>query len=281
MSAEKGVPLAVVDRDEMSAVDDGAEGAKLEAATAERQLPGRVRLMGAHLIEGPNGLAHARSEDLRALYGLLAENRRTLVTRTHAQDRLWPGVQLSPDRFPNLLKDARARLCEALGRATGDGKYVLQNIATNGYRLNPGLFTCDVWEFRDLLGEASMAGPGEKEAKLAAAVELYTGPYLAELPHPWAQAASRGVAKEVVRALSQLAAAEPDRERALAHLERATGIEKTAEHLYRSRMQLYAELGRTTDVHHCFDELSEVLKARSAKPDRQTIGLYRQLSGDQ
>jgi DNA-binding SARP family transcriptional activator len=237
--------------------------------------------MGVSQIEGPNGLAHARSEDLRALLGLLAENRRTLVSRTRAQNRLWPGlVQLSPDRFPNLLKDARARLCEVLGRPTGHGKLVIQNIAANGYRLNPELYTCDVWEFRDLVASSGTAGPGEKDTKLAAAAELYTGPYLSGLPHTWAQAASRQMARDVVRILSQLAASETDPEQALSHLEKATAIENTAEHLYRSRMQLYADLGRIMDMHHCFDELSEALKARATKPERQTFDLYRRLSAE-
>ncbi|MFI0352855.1 BTAD domain-containing putative transcriptional regulator [Actinomadura sp. 9N407] len=278
-AVEQDIRVAVPEHGEKSDAVDDAEIAERAGATAEPSPPGRVRLMGVNQVEGPNGLAHTRSEDLRALLGLLAENRRTLVTRTHAQDRLWPElVQLSPDRFPNVLKDARARICEALGRPTSHGKLVIQNIATNGYRLNPELITCDVWVFRDLVASSGAAGPGEKDTKLAAAAELYAGPYLAGLPHAWAQAASRRVARDMVRILSQLAASETDPERALSHLEKATGIEDTAEHLYRSRMQLYADLGRVLDVHHCFDELSEVLKHRAAKPERRTVDLYQQLS---
>jgi hypothetical protein len=54
---------------------------------------------------------------------------------------------------------------------------------------------------------------------------------------------------------------------------------ETLNSLYRQRMQIYGDLGRIEAVHHCYEQLNEYLKARGAKPDGQTVQLYRHLTG--
>ena len=182
------------------------------------------------------------------------------------------------DRFPNLLKDTRIKLCDALGRPHNHGKHVIQNIGANGYRINPALYTCDVWQLHDLLAQAVTASDQEKTAALMAAVDLYAGPYLKDIPHGWAHTASRTVNREVVQALAELADLETAPARAVLHLERATDIDTTAEHLYRRRMQMYADRGRAEAVHHCYEQLNDRLKACGKKPEATTVQLYLRLT---
>jgi DNA-binding SARP family transcriptional activator len=239
--------------------------------------PGLIRLMGWRVVMGPAGQFGSRVVDMWALLGLLAENRRLLLTRQAAQDKIWPDALPTPDRFHVLLKDTRVKLCDALGRPRNHGKLVIQHLAGNGYRINPELFSCDIWRLRDVLASAATDHVQDKTTALAAAVDLYTGPYLPEIPHGWAQEAARTVRREVVQALTQLAQLNTNPEYAVFHLERATDLDVTAQPLYRQRMQIYAAKGRLEDVRYCYEVLNYHLNAAGRKPDAKTTELYRRL----
>jgi hypothetical protein len=44
-------------------------------------------------------------------------------------------------------------------------------------------------------------------------------------------------------------------------------------------MQIYGDLGRIAAVHHCYEQLSEHLRACGTRPEGQTLQLYRHLTG--
>jgi DNA-binding SARP family transcriptional activator len=134
-----------------------------------------------------------------------------------------------------------------------------------------------VWQLRDHLAAAAKATGAQRAAALNKAVELRTGPYLPDSPHGWALNASRILDREIVQALAELARLHTDPERAVSYLEKATDIDTTAEHLYRQRMQTYADLGRFEAVHHCYEELISHLTPRAKKPERLTIELFETL----
>ncbi|WP_158088882.1 AfsR/SARP family transcriptional regulator [Thermoactinospora rubra] len=239
---------------------------------------GLIRLMGRYEVSGPAGTSGVQATDMRALLGLLAENRMTLVTQAVVEDKLWDGIPPSRHRFKVLMKATRGKMCEALGLPSSQGTAVIGNTGGYGYAINSELFTCDVWQLRDLLSKAASAADAEKAALLGAAVDLYIGPYLPDLPYTWAHHDARNLVRDVVQALSQLAALAETPDRGVTYLERATGIDPGAEHLYRARMQLYAGLGQLTAVHNCYDQLVEVLRERGRKPELQTAQLYRRLT---
>ncbi|MFC9973870.1 BTAD domain-containing putative transcriptional regulator [Spirillospora sp. NPDC127200] len=242
-------------------------------------VPGTVRLLGNCRLDGPGGPVTFRKNDAWALLALLVEHREQLVTRAVIEDKLWPGEDISDAKFNSLLRDTRARLCEALGRPSRQGRLMIRYIAPHGYQLNRELFTCDVWQLRDWASRTVTTGDPSETAGLAALVDLYTGPYLPDHGAlPWAQNTARGITRIVVDALTRLASGENEPTRALVHLERACEIEPTAEHLYRQRMQHYTALGRVTAVHHCYDQLTEELAKAGHQPDARTKQLYRRLT---
>lgn len=240
--------------------------------------PGLIRLIGRYEVSGPAGACGVQAPDMRALLALLAENRTTLVPQAVIEDKLWDGEPPSRHRFKVLVKTTRGKLCDALGLPSSQGTAVIRNTGGYGYAINPELFTCDVWQLRDLLAKAAALADAEKTATLEAAVDLYAGPYLPDLPYGWAHHDARNLVRDVVQALSQLAALADTPERGVTYLERATGIDPAAEHLYRARMHAYADLGQLTAVHNCYDQLVEVLRERSRRPEAQTTQLYRRLT---
>ncbi len=236
-------------------------------------------MIGQYAVEGAAGQTTGRVTDMWALLGLLAENRTTLLSRNVVQSKIWADYDARVDRFAYLLKDTRAKLCDALGRPRSHGKYVIQNIGAAGYRINPELFTYDIWLLRDALAQARRVVDDERASALTTAVGLFTGHYLPESPHSWGENASRTLDREIVQALAQLAKLESDPESAVLHLEKATELDPAAEHLYRQRMHLYAAMGRVEAVHHCYEQLNGELVLLGRKPESQTVDLYRQLAG--
>ncbi|MEO3797721.1 bacterial transcriptional activator domain-containing protein [Nonomuraea sp. B10E15] len=243
--------------------------------TADRR--GTIRLIGQCVIEGPNRATGGWGTDTWALLGLLAEHRSSLLTKAMAGDKLWPEAAAPNDRFAGLLKATRAKMCEALGMPGNYGRVVIQFKGGAGYRINPDLYGCDVWQIRDLLAAAAVATGLEKTTALTAAVNLYTGPYLPDVPHPWVRQTADALNRGIVQALAQLADLEEHPELEAGHLEHATELDAVAEHLYRRRIDVYARLGRTQAVHYCYDELREQLRIRGRKPSAKTEQLYREI----
>ncbi|NRQ30648.1 hypothetical protein HII36_02170 [Nonomuraea sp. NN258] len=240
---------------------------------------GMIRLVGQRAIEGPNRSMGGWGTDTWALLGLLAEHRSALLSKTAACDKLWPEADCPSDRFAGLLKATRSKMCEALGMPGNYGRIVIQFVGGTGYRINPDLYHCDVWQIRDLLAAAARAAGPEKVAALIAATDLYTGPYLPDVPHSWARRTADVLNRSIVQALAQLADLEEQPEHEIDYLERATDLDGVAEHLFRRRMEVYARLGRPQAVHYCYDELTEQLRARGRKPSPQTERLYCGITG--
>jgi two-component SAPR family response regulator len=214
------------------------------------------------------------------LLGLLAEHRSRWLTRETVIERLWNGGLPSRARFDTLLSYVRGRLCEVMGYdSKNGGKLVIEYVNGRGYRLNADLFTCDVWQVRDLLAMAGKADSREKADIVARALQLY-GPYLDGLEYGWADAAARRLRAALVHALVDLAELEsktaPDR--AVVYLEQAIELEPLNEPLYRQQMKLYALLGRTEPIRHCYRLLDERLKASGTRPDPQTCALHQRLT---
>ncbi|MBO2451654.1 bacterial transcriptional activator domain-containing protein [Actinomadura barringtoniae] len=259
----------------------GAPSANRQLSATQGQ-PGMIRLFGGSVVEGPARREESRSDHLWALIGQLAEHRsRSKLTREILENRLgWGAWNGSPERFSTALRDARALLCTALERPTNQGKVVITHSAALGYQINGELLACDLHLFQDLIARAVTETDDAKAATLSAAVTLYTGSYLPQLhgEQRWALETDRTIRRKVVAALTELATLEAGAARAALHLERATELEPTAQHLYQQRMRYYAELGQTTRIHHCYEELHEGLRGIKQRPDPQTVELYTRLT---
>ncbi|MFC4912930.1 AfsR/SARP family transcriptional regulator [Actinomadura gamaensis] len=228
-------------------------------------------------MEGVGGVVQAEGKTGGwSLLGLLAEFRNLPLPRLTAYSRLWPDSDPVEDRdaFWRPMREARGHVLKALGGGPAASQ-VIQKIGRSSYRLNAGFCRTDVWELRDKLNAARAATTPDKAALLRAAVDLYTGPYMPDCQHEFATTARRALDRDVVQALVQLAGMSAP-EAAPAYLERATVISPTSEYLYRTRIQAYAALGNTTAIHHCYQELAEVLSPMKLRPSAQTVDLYRQ-----
>ncbi|MCP2342948.1 AfsR/SARP family transcriptional regulator [Actinomadura rupiterrae] len=271
-------------RDQIVALNpprDAQEAVNCPPPSEGGAVPGTVRLMGQCRLDGPGGEVSFRKPDAWGLLALLAEHREQLLTRPVIEDKLWNGARVSDAKLNSLLRDTRARLCEALGYPSAQGRMVIRNVSGNGYQLNAELFTCDVWCLRDQAAKAAaLAGPAKKAA-LSAVVAHFAGRYMpGHSDYPWVVTTARVLAQTVVHALNQLAELEDSAERAVAHLERACDIDPLAEHLHRQRMRYYAMLRRRWAIEHSYQELTRELGAVGQKPDAQTTQLYRRLTNE-
>lgn len=78
--------------------------------------------------------------------------------------------------------------------------------------------------------------------------------------------------------MAKTCSAEGDDEAAVGGLLKAIAIDRYAEHLYRSVMELYAELGRRNDVKRVHKELEAALTDElESEPDPQTQALRNKL----
>lgn len=143
----------------------------------------------------------------------------------------------------------------------------------------PELFDIDVWEFDRLIADATVGKGGR--ANLSAVGELYRGDLFQGIYYPWAEPMQAHFRKQFVDAMVQLSktcSAEGDDEAATGALLKAIAVDRYAEHLYRSIMELYAKLGRRSDVERVYKELEAALADElEAEPDPETHSLKNRL----
>jgi hypothetical protein len=178
-----------------------------------------------------------------------------------------------------------AAIAEVAFTSAGRVRDVLRNFNTDGFRSLYPKYTGDrpptfTLPQRREIKKIAKSKPAEHDLPFSVwslttnkAVDLYAGPYLPDNPHSWAENASRALDREVVQALTQLAALETEPERAVLHLEKATHIDTTAQHLYGQRMPI-GDLARIAAVHHCWEQLTSTprpaIRSRTARPYSST-----------
>ena len=140
-----------------------------------------IRLLGQLELLVDGRLLALGGARQRALFALLALRAGELVTGDRLIDDLW-GDEATANA-PNALAAVVARLRKVLP----DGLLVTQPA---GYELRVEPETIDLVRFERLLAEASAAEAEDAAPLLAAALELWRGPALAEFAYePWAQPA--------------------------------------------------------------------------------------------
>ena len=140
-----------------------------------------IRLLGQLELLVDGRLLALGGARQRALFALLALRAGELVTRDRLIDDLW-GDEATANA-PNALAAVVARLRKVLP----DALLVTQPA---GYELRVEPETIDLVRFERLFAEASAAEAEDAAPLLAAALELWRGPALAEFAYePWAQPA--------------------------------------------------------------------------------------------
>lgn len=278
------ITIAESDRSEVLAAlslapeaDKPDEAESSQVAPRERALgdagpPIRVRLFGSPEIVGVkedqrDGFG-PKSRELLFYYLLHPQG----ATREQAIEALWPETDPAKgiDKFWFQMRTVRNHL-----RNDGAPTAKFIDKFDDAYRPVPELFDVDVWDFDRLIADAA-AGENVR-ASLSKVADLYRGDLLQGIYYPWAEPLQAHFRKQLIDAMTQLAnacSAEEDHEAAVASLLKAIAVDRYAEHLYRSVMELYAKLGRRNDVERVYKELEAALADElEAEPDPETYAL--------
>ena len=229
------------------------------------QLLGPVRI---HTPDGPITTGVRRSaRDLLTYLGLHSGG----ITRDQAAGALWPDHE--PDAATNAFNTAIANIRKVLRTATGLREPMFVIHTTGRYRLDPALIDIDLWRLTTALTDARGATTdSDRITALAPVADLYTADFATDLTYEWAETHREYLRRTVIDALTRQAQLlEPDHpEQALTILERAITHDPYAEQLYRSVMQLQAQLGNPDAAKRTYRLLTSRLDDLDAEPGEQT-----------
>jgi len=239
----------------------------------------QVRLLGAFQLttqagELRSGL-RASARELLAYYLVHPDG----ASLEQAVEALWPDTELGRER--ERFWTALGNLRSVLRKATGATE--LKAIQRDGmrYRVDPTVFTVDLWRFQAALVAARRVQLDPAvAAALAEAGDAYGGTLLDGAPYAWVEAPredTRGRAVDALARLAELRQAAGDLEGALGALEQAVAADPVAEELYRRVMRLEAELGRPDAVKRTYRLLARRLADLDVDPDAETEQLVAEL----
>ncbi|SMC58173.1 DNA-binding transcriptional activator of the SARP family [Kibdelosporangium aridum] len=166
----------------------------------------RVSVLGPLAVQLGGVVQELGAQKQRCLLGLLALRYGTTVSRDEIVELLWGTTP--PPTWQNLIHTYVTRLRKALGNGGSHGHNAIVT-APSGYRLTLGAQELDIAEFDALLQQ------GENPEKLAAALDQWRGPVLADLPDRlrWHPAAVSAQERRISAAMAYAdAVVEPSRQ---------------------------------------------------------------------
>lgn len=198
---------------------------------------------------------------------------RPVVTRAEICAIFWPDLNL--DQAVNVFHVTKRRLHKALGfdaLVHQDGYY----------QINPAIrINYDVERFTAALVKARRAESNEEALPLwQDAVDAYGGRFLQGHTESWILNRRQDFLigyLEAMQAIASTRLAEGRPEQALALLTRAANENELYEPIHRDIMQLYADLGRRSEVAGHYQKLMGILDNEKRKPESETIELYENL----
>lgn len=285
-------PVHLVESDLMQALDDlrravgdiGSDEPTVEEQDLQSAPIGSATVDGpiqVHLFGPPEILAHGRD-----VSGNLRRKTRELLVffllhpqgagRDQIIETLWPEMdaERAYERFWFQLSDLRRGL-------RNDSQPTAKFVDRSGdvYRVQPEIFDVDVWRFDELLGKAA-SGEMVRES-LQAATDLYREELVQGVYYEWAEPLRIHFHSQLLDALVQLAQnceQDGDREAAVTALVRAISLDPYAEQIYRRLIDLYAKLGRPSDIERAYRELEAALsEGLDAEPSEETAALRKEL----
>lgn len=197
---------------------------------------------------------------------------RPVVTRAEICAAFWPDLQ--NDQAVNVFHVTKRRLHKAL-----DFDVLVHD--DGYYHLNPNVgVTYDLNAFVSALVRGRARETSDKAAAWQEAIDLYRGPFLQGHTDQWIVRRRAEYQIGYLEALSEMARIrleEGRHDQALALLQRAIGENDRYEPVHRQIMQLYAALGRRSEVAAHFQRLVDQLKADGVQPEPETRALYTQI----
>jgi LuxR family transcriptional regulator, maltose regulon positive regulatory protein len=198
------------------------------------------------------------------------------ATRERICDVFWPDSSL--DELRLIFKNVIYRLRYALGKEV----LVFEN---DHYRFNTGLdYEYDVETFLDYIQRAGQAaGAAEKVEALAAAVDLYRGPYFLEAEGTWAFTLRTHLEQAFMKAVSDLVKLHLENRNfkaALENCERALTLDPSNEEIHALAMRAFAGAGDRAGVIRQYEQCCQALTTDlGIEPASHIRNLYHTLIG--
>ena len=231
----------------------------------------QLSLLGRFELRGTTGPVDLNSKKLAALLAFLASTTPQLHAREKLMALLW-GSHFDAQARQNL-RQALTRLRHALG---ADALIADGNTVT----LRAGAISCDLRQFESLLSSGN-------QGDLAAAIDLYRGPFLSDLEiaeDAWTEwlrierQRLEGRALDAMVELGSRALKAGDHHQALLAANRAVALSNLREDAHRLVIQALAAGGRRAEALRHYDQLVRLLQRElTADPDPATTAIATEL----
>lgn len=221
----------------------------------------------------------------RDLRGRAAELSVFLACHPDGADTETIAEHLVPDvrrrQAKQLVHTNASNLRHVFGRAGGPvtGGYVLKRGASARYRLDPTTVAVDLWQLRDLLTRAQLASAPARAELLREACDLYTAPLAEGCDYEWVdphreKARQWGTEAHLLLADDLL---EPDPQAASDLLDKAIGLDRYNEELYRKAMHARHALRDADGIRALLRALAKALADLDTEPAEATTDLAAKL----
>jgi len=235
-----------------------------------------IRLLGA--FQHADGSHDGLPRKARALLAYLVMNPGRAIPRDQLADLLWSTS--GSEQARQSLRQSLATVRRALGTGL---QGLIATVDRDALCASPDAADVDARRFEALAQSTSIAD-------LAAADELYRGPFLTDFDVPsepfmtWAEverARFESIASGVLRRLAVALADSGNHEGAVTAAQRLIGHDPLNEDAHRLLMELYASAGRRAEAIRQFATLSDSLRRElDVAPDKQTVALARAIRAD-
>ena len=164
------------------------------------------------------------------------------------------------------------------GSADAKGNYVIKS-ATGRYRLDPATVQVDIWQLRDLLRQGGIASGQHRRDLLTQACDLYTAPLADGKDYEWITAHRETVRRWGTEAHLLLAEdlLDTDPQAASTLLDKAIGLDRYNESLYRKAMHARHALHDADGIRTLLRALTKALADLDAEPEEETTALATKL----
>jgi DNA-binding SARP family transcriptional activator len=263
---------------------DVAEPSNLNLDGPSRAVSGKPRVKASLRVLGPPVV-----EDLilpgRDLRGRAAELATFLACHPDGADTETIAEYLVPDvrrrQAKQLVHTNASNLRHVFGRAGEPitAGYVLKRGASARYRLDPTTVRVDLWQLRELLTRAQLASAPARSELLREACDLYTAPLADGCDYDWVEPHREKARQWGTEAHLLLAAdlLETDPQAASDLLNKAIGLDRYNEQLYRKAMQARHGLHDADGIRALLRALTKALADLDAEPAETTVELASKL----
>jgi DNA-binding SARP family transcriptional activator len=238
----------------------------------------RLRVLGEPRVEDvtqPGRPLRAKAAELAVFLACHPDGADTATIAEH----LTPDARLRA--ATQQVHTNASNLRHVLGRAGGPrpGGYLLKKGAASRYRLDPATIEIDLWQLRDLLGRARRTNPPQRTDLLRQACDLYTAPLADDCHYDWVEphreTARRWATEAHLLLAEDLLPADP--QAASDVLDKAIGLDRYNEELYRAAMRARHALGDADGVRALLRALIKALHDLDAEPEPATADLAARL----